>query len=289
MKIEQAKEIAEKAIGQLAESLERGHSEELTKYLVAMARFPKYSLNNVCLILAQRPDAARVAGYHTWRQLGRQVNRGAKGILIFAPIVRQKSESKESGETPGAESVRLVGFRGIHVFAEEDTSGQPIPQLSCCSGDPAAFAERLKQFVTSALCGSNIPNRSVPHTGCARPEKSSCCREWSAPSNFPFWRTRSGISSCTLGNGVARPPNACAKPRLRRLLSWCRRRLVLRLCARPQNIFRCTRATKIFSLSRSNIFNAPARKSSPPSLHPTELSSGSPLRRASRPSVRMPI
>jgi hypothetical protein len=149
MKIEQAKEIAEKAIGQLAESLERGHSEELTKYLVAMARFPKYSLNNVCLILAQRPDAARVAGYHTWRQLGRQVNRGAKGILIFAPIVRQKSESKESGETPGAESVRLVGFRGIHVFAEEDTSGQPIPQLSCCSGDPAAFAERLKQFVTS--------------------------------------------------------------------------------------------------------------------------------------------
>jgi hypothetical protein len=146
MKIEQAKEIAEKAIGQLAESLERGHSEELKKYLAAMARFPKYSLCNVCLILAQRPDAARVA---VWRQLGRQVNRGAKGILIFAPIVRRKTEGTESGETPGAESVRLVGFRGIHVFAEEDTSGQPIPRLSRCSGDPAVFAERLKEFVTS--------------------------------------------------------------------------------------------------------------------------------------------
>lgn len=150
MKIEQAKELAEKAIVQLAESLERGHSEELRKYLAAMARFPKYSLHNVCLILAQRPETARVAGYHTWRQLGRQVHRGAKGILIFAPIVRRKTENRESGETSAAgESVRLVGFRGIHVFAEEDTSGRPIPQLSRCTGEPSAFAGRLKEFVTS--------------------------------------------------------------------------------------------------------------------------------------------
>jgi hypothetical protein len=41
MKIEQAKEIAEKAIGQLAESLERGQSEGLKDYLAAMARFPR--------------------------------------------------------------------------------------------------------------------------------------------------------------------------------------------------------------------------------------------------------
>jgi N-terminal domain of anti-restriction factor ArdC len=149
MKIEQAKEIAEKAIGQLAESLERGHSEDLTKYLAAMARFPRYSLHNVCLILAQRPDTARVAGYQTWRQLHRQVNRGAKGILIFAPIVRRKTENKQHGETSGVDAVRVVGFRGIHVFAEEDTSGQPMPQLSRCTGDPAAFAVRLKQFVAS--------------------------------------------------------------------------------------------------------------------------------------------
>jgi antirestriction factor ArdC-like protein len=112
MKIEQAKELPEKAIGQLAESLERGHSEKLTKYLAAMAKFPRYNLHNVCLILAQRPDTARVAGYHTWHQLHRQVNRGAKGILVFAPIVRRKAESKDEASGVG-ESVRLVGFRGI--------------------------------------------------------------------------------------------------------------------------------------------------------------------------------
>jgi hypothetical protein len=151
MKIEQAKVIAEKAIGQLAESLERGHSEELRKYLAAMAKFPKYSWHNVCLILAQRPDTARVAGYQTCRQLGRQVNRGAKGVLIFAPIVRRKAESQEQEGVSGdaGSAVKLVGFRGIHVFAEEDTSGQPILRLSSCTGEPSAFAGRLRDFVIS--------------------------------------------------------------------------------------------------------------------------------------------
>jgi hypothetical protein len=147
MKIEQAKELAEKAIGQLAESLERGQSDELKNYLAAMARFPRYSLQNILLIVAQRPDATRVAGYHTWNKLGRQVNRGAKGVLIFAPMVRRKeSEDTPDGDKP---ELRLVGFRAVHVFAQEDTSGQPLPQLSQCQGDPSEYTTRLKAFVAS--------------------------------------------------------------------------------------------------------------------------------------------
>jgi hypothetical protein len=147
MKIEQAKEIAEKAIGQLAESLERGQSEGLKGYLAAMARFPRYSLHNILLIMAQRPGATRVAGYHTWNSLGRQVHRGVKGILIFAPIVRRKEI--ESSEVGVKSDVKLVGFRGVHVFAEEDTSGQPLPQLSRCQGDPSDYTNRLKAFIAS--------------------------------------------------------------------------------------------------------------------------------------------
>ena len=44
MKIEQAKELAEKALAQLALTLEQGHSDELKKYLAAMAKFPRYSV-----------------------------------------------------------------------------------------------------------------------------------------------------------------------------------------------------------------------------------------------------
>jgi hypothetical protein len=39
MKVEQVKQIASKAIEQLSEALERGHSETLINYLAAMAMF----------------------------------------------------------------------------------------------------------------------------------------------------------------------------------------------------------------------------------------------------------
>jgi len=41
MKVEQAKQIASKAIDELSQALERGHSETLRTYLAAMARFPR--------------------------------------------------------------------------------------------------------------------------------------------------------------------------------------------------------------------------------------------------------
>ena len=53
MKVEQAKQIASKAIQQLSEALERGHSETLRNYLATMARFHRYSLHNLILIVSQ--------------------------------------------------------------------------------------------------------------------------------------------------------------------------------------------------------------------------------------------
>lgn len=43
MKIEQAKQIATKAIDELSQAFEAGHSEKLREYLGAMARFHRYS------------------------------------------------------------------------------------------------------------------------------------------------------------------------------------------------------------------------------------------------------
>src|SRR3954453_3021493 len=61
-------------------------SETFRAYLDAQARFHSYSFGNVLLILSQKPDATSVAGYQTWKQLGRQVRRGEKGIRISVPI-----------------------------------------------------------------------------------------------------------------------------------------------------------------------------------------------------------
>src|SRR5260370_40420634 len=105
MKVGQAKQIASQAIEQLSQALERGHSETLREYLAAIARFHRYSLHNIMLIAPQRPDATHVAGFQTWKQLGRYVKKGAKGILILAPVLLRK-DAETSDREAGTERSR---------------------------------------------------------------------------------------------------------------------------------------------------------------------------------------
>ena len=67
------------------------------------ARFHHYSPQNILLIGIQRPDATRVAGFQTWKRLGRFVRRGEKGITILTPMVRKTSDAVESGDEPTEE------------------------------------------------------------------------------------------------------------------------------------------------------------------------------------------
>ncbi len=163
MKVEQAKQIASRAIEQLGDALERGHSELLRNYLSAMGKFHRYSLRNLMLILSQRPDATRVAGYQTWKQLGRCVKKGAKGILILAPIVVKKTDHKISQEKG---SVRIaVGFHAVYVFDVTDTDGEPLPELEDVQGDPGGYTEHLKRFVAERGIQLEYSNEIYPAQG----------------------------------------------------------------------------------------------------------------------------
>ena len=146
MKVEQAKQIVSKAIEELSQALERGHSGMLRNYLAAIGRFHRYSLRNVMLIASQKPAATHVAAFHAWHKLGRFVKKGEKGILILAPIVRRKNESAEQGETD--ESSTAVGFRAAYVFDISQTDGQELPTIGSVNGDPRQYRERLAKFVT---------------------------------------------------------------------------------------------------------------------------------------------
>jgi len=147
MKVEQAKQIASKAIEQLSHALEAGHSETLREYLAAMARFHRYSLHNIMLIASQRSDASHVAGFQTWKQLGRFVKKGAKGILILAPIVLRKETEPDNRATETETSA--IRFRAVYVFDVVDTDGRPLPELGGTEGDPSGHSERLKEFIAS--------------------------------------------------------------------------------------------------------------------------------------------
>lgn len=146
MKVEQAKQVASKAIEQLTQALEKGHSETLREYLAAIGRFHRYSLRNVMLIASQKPTATYVAGFHTWHKLGRFVKKGETGILILAPIVRAKNQSTEQNEMD--ESSTPIGFRAAYVFDISQTDGQELPEIGNVNGDPREYRERLGKFVT---------------------------------------------------------------------------------------------------------------------------------------------
>src|SRR5580700_5327931 len=71
MKLEEVNKRTKEAMDFLVAALESGHSEVLTAYLGAMAKFRNYSFGNIMLIARQKPDATHVAGYRTWTSLGR--------------------------------------------------------------------------------------------------------------------------------------------------------------------------------------------------------------------------
>ena len=133
----------------LIQQLEAGHSEALTSYLTAMSRFHNYSFGNVLEIARQMPTATRVAGFWTWKNLGRSVNAGAKGIRILAPIVgvkRKKQEEAEKDITKQNTAV-VLGFRNAYVFDVSQTNGVDMPEMHQVSGDPGENVDRLAAFV----------------------------------------------------------------------------------------------------------------------------------------------
>jgi hypothetical protein len=142
MNADAVKTLTTDALDRLAALLEEGHSERLTALLKTMARFHKYSWHNVFLIAAQRPDATRVAGFQTWRSLGRCVRRGEKGIAILAPIVTRH----RMGELDDDSKI-VAGFRAVHVFDLAQTDGDPLPDAAEASGDPGSRTAALRAAI----------------------------------------------------------------------------------------------------------------------------------------------
>ena len=144
-------EIVAANIKLLIEQLEAGHSEALTNYLTAMSRFHNYSFGNVLEIARQMPTATRVAGFWTWKKLGRSVNAGAKGIRILAPIVgvRRKKDKEAEKDIINQNERALLGFRNTYVFDISQTNGVDLPELREVSGDPGESIDRLAAFLRS--------------------------------------------------------------------------------------------------------------------------------------------
>src|SRR5215468_849124 len=115
-------QLAQASIDSLTQAIQSGRSEALFIYLQTMARFPTYSARNVLLIAAQWPTATHLEGVRSWRDLGRSVRPGEKGIRIFAPTVGIKPDSQNEAQDTSKNSrkrkkpepeMQLLGFRAV--------------------------------------------------------------------------------------------------------------------------------------------------------------------------------
>jgi hypothetical protein len=169
MKLEEVNKRTKEAVDFLVAALESGHSEVLTAYLGAMAKFHNYSFGNVMLIARQKPDATNVAGLRTWNSLGRFVKKGEKGIFILAPMIGKKRNQEE--ETTAVEDkksngdARLYGFRAVYVFDVTQTEGKDLPTLTEVNGEVSGYRERLFKFVESQRVELSFSERIAPAKG----------------------------------------------------------------------------------------------------------------------------
>ena len=144
-----AKEVIAANVQSLIEQLEAGHSDALTAYLNAMSRFHNYSFGNILEIARQKPDATRVAGFWKWKELGRSVKKGEKGIRILAPIigVRRKKDEEANKDITKQNTAVLVGFCSAYVFDVSQTEGAELPEMRGISGDVGGNRDRLIAFI----------------------------------------------------------------------------------------------------------------------------------------------
>lgn len=126
--------------------------EELTstegwaRFLAFATGFHSYSLSNVLLILSQRPDASRVAGFRQWQERGRQVRKGERSIKIFGYATKRTED--ENGEEE-----RRAYFPILSVFDVSQTDsidGEEIPELAprLIGGDDAGIYDAAAEWLT---------------------------------------------------------------------------------------------------------------------------------------------
>ena len=149
MKSETIRQRIHTALEGLTADLKEGRAESLEAYLRALARFRDYSLRNVTLIVSQMPDATYVAGYRAWQELGRQVRKGEKGIVITAPVVGRKSCPEDDSPGSSDDMPEVRGFRGVYVFDISQTEGEELPSIARPEGDPVGVTDRLRAFIVT--------------------------------------------------------------------------------------------------------------------------------------------
>lgn len=132
---------------EITDRLEKGvieiySSDKYQELLKTMAKFPRYSLNNNLLIMMQKPDATLCQSFTGWKQMGRYVKKGEKGIRILAPAPFKLEKEQDKVDTNGKPvldsdgepvkektEISISSFKPVSTFDLSQTEGEPLPQI----------------------------------------------------------------------------------------------------------------------------------------------------------------
>jgi len=183
-------ETKERKIDDVLRKLKSGvdsiqESDNFREFLLTMSKFHDYSIGNLILIMLQKPDATRVAGFTTWKDLGRYVRKGEKGIAILAPCMPPKKTKVVEPEDENDESlveVTPIYFKVVHVFDISQTDGQDLPEVKVPTltgeADEGLFSSVLSLATSQEI---EVGFQSRPYQDPAIKGMYSCRTIWVRP------------------------------------------------------------------------------------------------------------
>ena len=174
-----AAEARKQEMDQMAQKLEAGvkdvfQGENYKAYLEFCAKMPRYSINNQILIMMQKPDATMCQSFTGWKEMGRFVKKGEKGIRVMAPapykMEREQDKMGADGKPvldkdgePVKEvvEVKVNAFKPVSTFDISQTEGEPVPRLGVdeLTGSVEGYAtlmEAIKQASPVPISFENI-------------------------------------------------------------------------------------------------------------------------------------
>jgi hypothetical protein len=134
-------------------------SEKYEQFLKVYSKFHDYSINNTILILMQNPESSHVASYQTWKKLGRNINKGAKGIKVLVPIPYKYQKRVEKIDMNGKRKTEDIDLRGMsfrlgNVFDISQTDGTELPKLTT---ELADNSDEIKRAIDMVVKTSPVP------------------------------------------------------------------------------------------------------------------------------------
>ena len=126
--------------------------ERMKEFLNVMARFGHFSINNLLLIAAQKPDAKLLYDFNTWKDNDEYILKGETGILT---LERGKEYTREDGS-------KGFGYNAKRLFDVSQTSAKDKYMEQTVSYDDRMI---LKALVNNAPCAVEVINGEAAENG----------------------------------------------------------------------------------------------------------------------------